>query len=96
MAGRAKFAPGEVSVSVRSSIRVEVTAPMSRAAVPLKPRARSRVKMTSSVVTGEPSAKVAPLRSRRVSQLPSGDMVNSARPDTGVVWSSSANVVRVS
>ncbi len=72
---------------VRSSIRRITTLPSMVAAAPPRPLTRSRVNVTSSLVTAVPSEKTWPLRSRSVSQLPSGDMVYSASPAWGLVWS---------
>ena len=87
IAGRAKLASGEVSVRVRSSTLRTVTLPKIEAAAPRSPLTRSSVKTTSSLVTRVPSEKVRSLCSRSVSHLPSGDIVYSARPARGFVWS---------
>ena len=87
MAGSAKLASGEVRVRVRSSTLRTTTLPRMEAAAPRSPLTRSRVKTTSSLVTAEPSEKTRSLRRRRVSQLPSGDIVYSASPGWGLVWS---------
>src|SRR6476619_2524386 len=94
IAGRAKFDPADVSVKVRLSTLVNVIAPMIDAVGPDSPFARSRVKRTSSVVTGVPSEKRSPLRRRRVSQRHScvsiAPLRSNWRVGSRVEWSKTA------
>jgi hypothetical protein len=96
IAGRAKLAPGELIVNVRSSTFETVMVPRMFAALPPRPLARLSVKMTSSEVIGVPSANSRSGRRRIVSHLPSGERVYSASPGTTFVGSAGSRVVRVS